>query len=96
MLFSILSVKIPLCPAVSLLGRRMDVIKCEVTQRLIALAFLSAKASIFPYVPIHKYNGFCFENWLKGFAASALQELDSGLDAPWAPNKRILKKGHFD
>ena len=82
-LSSFLNVRIPLCPLTCLLGSRVENIESTVTQRIIALAFLSAKRIILINWKIRKPNCFSIENWLTDFldllsmerAASALNDL---------------------
>ena len=102
-LSSFLNVRIPLCPLTCHLGSRVENIESTVTQRIIALAFLSAKRIILINWKIRKPNCFSIDNWLKDFldllsmerAASALNDHDCGKEEPWNSISMDLRNWTF-
>ncbi len=94
----ILNVYIPQCPAVCLLGSKVENIHARITQRIIALAFLSVKRTILMKWKIRKPDCYNKNTWLKDSldllsmekATSILKDNENEQAAPWTVMREYL------
>ncbi len=86
------------CPVVCLLGIRVGNIHARITQRIIALAFLSVKRTILMNWKIRKPDCCNKNTWLKDFldllsmekATSILKDNENKQAAPWTVIREYL------